>query len=182
MAKNEHRSQKIKNKTVMTFREKTDKALELFLVIFMSALVINVVWQVASRYLFASPSTFTDELAGFLLIWVGMLGAAYVKGKNEHLAIDLLHEKLSPSNKAKLLIFINVLVIAFAISIMVIGGIWLVYTRFVLGQISAAMQLPLGWVYVVVPISGLLMSYYAVDDIKLLFNKLKELSTAKKTH
>jgi len=159
----------------MTFRERVDKILEVFLVIFMGTLVVNVVWQVASRYLLANPSAFTDELAGFLLIWVGLLGAAYVKGKNEHLAIDLLHEKLSPAKKTQLLIFINGLVIIFSVSIMIIGGIWLVYTRFVLGQISAALQLPLGWVYMVVPISGLLMCYYAADDIKILLAKLKSL-------
>ncbi len=142
----------------------------------MSTLVIDVVWQVASRYIFANPSSFTDELAGFLLIWVGMAGAAYVKGKNEHLAIDILHSKLSPQNRARLLIFINSLIVIFCISIMIIGGIWLVYTRFVLGQISAALQIPIGYVYMIVPITGILMTYYAIDDIKLFFQELKSLN------
>lgn len=160
----------------MKFREKIDRILEIFLIIIMSTLVIDVVWQVASRYIFANPSSFTDELAGFLLIWVGMAGAAYVKGKNEHLAIDILHSKLSPQNRARLLIFINSLIVIFCISIMIIGGIWLVYTRFVLGQISAALQIPIGYVYMIVPITGILMTYYAIDDIKLFFQELKSLN------
>lgn len=65
----------------MTIRKKIDKGLEWTLVIFMSILVINVLWQVTSRYIMNSPSSFTDELAGYLLIWVGLLGAAYVAGR-----------------------------------------------------------------------------------------------------
>ena len=36
----------------------------------------------------SNPSSFTDELARYLMIWLGILGAAYVAGKNEHVAID----------------------------------------------------------------------------------------------
>jgi TRAP-type C4-dicarboxylate transport system permease small subunit len=157
----------------MHLRKKIDKILEIFLVVLMSTLVIDVVWQVASRYLFSDPSSFTDELAVFLLIWVGMAGAAYVKGKNEHLAIDILPDKLSPPKKNRLIIFINFLIVIFSLSIMVIGGAWLVYTRFQMGQVSSALQMPLGVVYSIVPISGILMIYYSVDDILTLNKEYK---------
>lgn len=157
----------------MTFRARVDKVLEFFLVVLMSTLVLDVVWQVASRYLFGNPSSFTDELATFLLIWVGLAGAAYVKGKNEHLAIDILHTKLSPINVVRMMMFINSLVVVFSLTIMVVGGSWLVYTRFVLGQLSASMQVPVGYVYMIVPISGLLMCYYAIDDISHLVKQHK---------
>lgn len=157
----------------MNFRQRIDKILEFFLVVLMGTLVINVVWQVLSRFVFKNPSSFTDELATFLLIWVGLAGAAYVKGKNEHLAIDILHTKLSPKSLNKMMIFINFLVIVFSGTVMVIGGVWLVYTRFVLGQLSASIQVPLGYVYMIVPISGLLMSYYAIDDIRHLIKEYK---------
>ncbi|HLW08612.1 MAG TPA: TRAP transporter small permease subunit, partial [Marinilabiliaceae bacterium] len=62
----------------MNFRQRIDKILEFFLVVLMGTLVINVVWQVLSRFVFKNPSSFTDELATFLLIWVGLAGAAYV--------------------------------------------------------------------------------------------------------
>ncbi len=159
----------------MNLRQKIDKVLEIFLVTIMSILVIDVVWQVASRYLVGNPSAFTDELAVFLLIWVGMAGAAYVKGKNEHLAIDILPEKLKPKNKNRLLIFINLMIIVFSVTIMIIGGAWLAYTRFQMGQVSSALQVPLGVVYMILPISGILMLYYSVDDIKKLNQETKNL-------
>lgn len=159
----------------MKLRKKVDKILELFLVVVMSALVLDVVWQVASRYIFSNPSSFTDELAVFLLIWVGMAGAAYVKGKNEHLAIDILPDKLSPKRKNRLMVFINFLVIIFSVSILIVGGAWLAYTRFKMGQVSSALELPLGFVYMILPLSGILMVYYALDDIRLLNKEHKTL-------
>jgi TRAP-type C4-dicarboxylate transport system permease small subunit len=146
----------------MKFEKSLNKVLEVFLVILMSVLVVDVLWQVFSRYLLSSPSSFTDELAGFLLIWVGVLGAAYVSGRKEHLAIDILIQKSPPARQRLLLIIIHSLILLFALSVMVIGGAVLVYTRFVLQVKSAALQLPLGYVYSVLPISGLIIIYYEV--------------------
>lgn len=141
--------------------EKTlNKILELALVILMSTLVLDVLWQVFSRYLLSSPSSFTDELAGFLLIWVGMLGAAYVAGKREHLAIDILVQRSAPERQRKLQILIHSLVLLFALFVMVVGGVYLVYTRYVLEVKSAALQIPLAYVYLVMPLSGLIIMFY----------------------
>lgn len=152
----------------MNFNQKLNKILEFVLVAIMSILVIDVLWQVTSRYILSSPSGFTDELAGFLLIWVGMLGAAYVAGRNEHLAIDILLQKSSGVAKKRLQILINLIVLLFALFVMVVGGTWLVYTRFILDVKSAALQLPLGFVYIVMPISGLLIVYYSLFNLSLI--------------
>lgn len=61
-------------------RKIIDRSLEYVLMALLSVLVIDVLWQVASRYVLTAPSSMTDELAGYLLIWVGLLGAAYVSG------------------------------------------------------------------------------------------------------
>lgn len=148
----------------MTIRQRIDKIIEVVLVALMSILVIDVLWQVFSRYVLTAPSSFTDELAGFLLIWVGLLGAAYVAGKNEHLAIDLMLQKMKGLKKRRLQTIINLIVGVFALFVMVIGGVWLVYTRFYLGVNSAALALPLGYVYLIVPISGILIIYYSIDN------------------
>jgi len=149
----------------MTVRKTIDKILEWGLVFLMSVLVIDVLWQVTSRYVMNSPSSFTDELAGYLLIWVGLLGAAYVEGKREHLAIDLLLQRSSPRRKFKLEMIISVVVILFAITVLIIGGSWLAYTRFYLSVKSSALGMPLGVVYLVLPISGLLITYFDIDNM-----------------
>lgn len=146
----------------MKLKAKIDKILENILIAFMSILVIDVLWQVLSRYVLASPSSFTDELAGFLLIWVGLLGAAYVAGKQGHLAIDLLVQRSTPVTRKRLMILINVFIALFALLVMIVGGSWLVATRFMFNVDSAALHLPLGYVYSVLPLSGLLILYYSI--------------------
>ncbi len=146
-------------------RERIDKVLEVVLSALLALLVIDVLWQVASRYILTSPSSVTDEIAGFLLVWVGLLGSAYCYGQGDHLAVDLLLQRISGAPKARLQLAINVVVALFAITVMVVGGTWLVYTRFYLQVTSASLSLNMGYVYAVLPLSGVLTLYYAVDNI-----------------
>lgn len=142
-----------------------DRALERLLVVLMSLLVLDVLWQVASRFVLRSPSSFTDELARFLFIWIGLLGAAYVTGKRMHLAIDLLHGKLAPERRRVVQVLVHALVILFAVAILVVGGSRLVYVTLTLKQIAPALEIQLGYVYLVVPISGLLVTFYSLVNI-----------------
>jgi TRAP-type C4-dicarboxylate transport system permease small subunit len=158
----------------MKLRKIIDKTLEWFLVFLMTVLVLDVSWQVASRYIMNSPSNFTDELAGYLLIWVSLLGAAYVAGKREHLAIDLLLQRSSEKRRFILEIIISVFVILFALSVMVVGGSWLVYTRFYLSVKSAALGMPLGFVYLILPLSGLLIAYFDFYNLYYLIKNNRE--------
>lgn len=131
----------------------------------MGILVLDVVWQVFSRYILNAPSTFTDELARFLLIWVSLLGAAYFSGKNMHIAINVLPERLSPTNQRKLNILIRIFIIAFVLCVLVIGGGVLVYYTYTYRQITPTLQIPMALVYLIGPISGLLIIFYKVSDI-----------------
>jgi len=150
----------------MKLRSKVDAVLEKILVVIMSLMVVNVLWQVFSRYILSNPSSFTDELARYLMIWVGVLGAAYVAGKGNHVAITYFSEKFSPKNYKKVKIFIHITILAFAILGMLIGGARLVYITLVLGQLSPALKIPLGVVYSVIPISGVLIIFYKILDLK----------------
>jgi TRAP-type C4-dicarboxylate transport system permease small subunit len=139
--------------------------LEWFLVLLMVFLLGDVLLQVASRYLLANTISFTDELAGFLLIWVGMAGAAYVSGQGQHLAITYVKDKMKQSSQKWLDVVIHLSILLFAVGVLIIGGIWLVYTRFFLGQVSASMEISLGYIYMIVPVSGLIIAFYSVDNI-----------------
>lgn len=150
----------------MNVRAQIDSILEKTLVIIMSFMVVNVLWQVFSRYILANPSSFTDELARYLMIWVGVLGAAYVAGKGNHVAITYFSEKLNPVNLKRVQIIINLTILSFAILGMLIGGVRLVYITLVLEQLSPALKIPLGVVYAVIPLSGLLIIFYKVLDLK----------------
>ena len=139
-----------------------DKALAVFLIFLMSMMVLTVTWQVISRFIVKSPSSFTEELARFLLIWIGLLGASYALRTKAHLGIDILPKYLKCLQRKLLLLLIYLLIIAFSLFVMVIGGFRLVDLTFTLDQTSAAMGIRMGYVYSVLPLSGLIMIYYSV--------------------
>ncbi len=162
----------------MELKTKIDKVVAVMLMVIMSVMVFNVTWQVFSRYVIQTPSSFTDELSRYLLIWLGMLGAAYVAGQNNHLAIDILPQRLIGEPKRRLMIVIHFVIVAFVLPVMVLGGGNLVYITFVLEQTSAALNLPLAYVYVIIPISGLLVLYYQFLEIQALVNLKKTQNNA----
>lgn len=151
-------------------RSKIDAVLGKTLVLIMSVMVINVLWQVFTRFVTGNPSSFTDELARYLMIWIGVLGAAYVSGRNLHVAIDILPMRSNARTQKSLKMVVTILVILFVLFAFVIGGSRLVYISYVLGQQSPALQVPLAVVYIIIPISGLLIIYYKVSDIKKLLS------------
>jgi TRAP-type C4-dicarboxylate transport system permease small subunit len=134
-------------------------------VVVMAVLVLDVLWQVFTRFVLRDPSSYTEELARYLMIWVGLLGASYAAGKRMHLAVDLLPTRLTGRRKIYLELVIEGFTILFATAVMVIGGARLVWVMLYLGQTSPSLQISLGYVYLVVPLSGLLITFYAVFSI-----------------
>ena len=146
-------------------RDKLNRVLEFILIMLLGVMVLNVSWQVFSRYVLANPSSFTDELARYLMIWLGVLGTAYVSGKRLHVAIDILHSQLSLSSQKTMQKVIFSIVILATFLIFIIGGSRLVYLSYLLGQKSAALQIPLYLVYVCVPLSGACIIFYKINDL-----------------
>jgi len=146
-----------------------NKAVESLLVFIFGLLVIDVVWQVVSRYVVGKSSSFTEELARFALIWLTVLGAAYINGSKEgHLSMDFLLAKLPTNKRHARQKVIQVFMALFALVVMVIGGGNLVFTTLSLGQMSSALQIPLGYVYAVVPVCGLIIIFFSIYNIKKL--------------
>jgi len=162
-------------KTADFLFEKTCSVLEVILIAIFGLLVIDVLGQVFSRYILNQSFAFTEELARFSLIWLSILGAAYLSGKREHLSMDFLYQKFSPKLKKKALIFIEISIFLFALIVMVIGGFNLVYTTLHLEQLSGTLRVPLGYIYAIFPISGLLIMFFsAYHTGKINANQITE--------
>jgi len=157
-------------------RGKIDGFLEKVLLAVVSIMLISVIWQVVSRYLLGSPSTLTDEIASFSLIWLGLYGAAYATGKQLHLAIDLIPTSTIAKHPKLYSGIVALTIVVFALAVMVIGGINLCWVTFELQQQSAALKIPLFWIYSAVPLSGLLIIYYSLDTF---WQEFRDKKTAK---
>jgi TRAP-type C4-dicarboxylate transport system permease small subunit len=147
------------------------KILRHALMILMGALVLSVTWQVLSRYVLDQPASWTEEAARFLLVWVGVLGAAAVSYSREHLAIDLLPRRLQGRRALALRVFIECMVLGFALVAMVVGGSRLVLITWELNQLTPALGLPTAVLYLVVPLSGVLMVLFSGVQIMTLLSQ-----------
>lgn len=144
-----------------------------YLVIFLlSAIVIVVTIQVFSRFVLQSPSSITEELSRFLLIWIGLLGGAYGYHSNAHLGLDILTNRLNQLQQYWVGIGAHLLIMFFAIAVMVIGGVSLVLLTFDPPQISAAMEVQMGYIYSAVPISGMIIVFVSMMKISRLLSQI----------
>jgi len=144
----------------------SDRMLRWLLIVVASALVLCVTWQVFSRYVLPAPSTVTEELGRFLLMWFALLAAAYVLGQRRHLAIDLFAHLAPGPAKRFLSVVLTLIIAAFVILTMIAGGWLLSASTLSSGQVTPTLRMPMGYVYLVVPISGVLMLLYCMDILR----------------
>lgn len=149
-----------------------DKVLEFVTCTIFALMVAVTAWQVISRFILNNPSTATEEFVRFGLIWLSMLAAAYVVGRKGHIAITLLSEKLKDGKKLVLGLVIQSGFLLFAAVIMIYGGSRAV--SFTMAQISPSLGVPMGLVYLSLPVSGVLILFYSSINILELLRERKE--------
>ena len=159
---------------MLSLKKKLDKAIEVFIMILLAFMVIVAIWQVSSRYVFNSPSTISEELLRYSLIWLAMIGSAYMFGLREHMSITFFVEKFGEEVVRKLSILSEVIIVVFSLFVLVYGGVHI--TLLIMKQLSAALGISMGYIYFVLPLSGILMIFYGVLNI---LNLIKEKDTVK---
>jgi TRAP-type C4-dicarboxylate transport system permease small subunit len=142
-----------------------DLLLEVLVMVVVAILVVDVLWQVFTRYVLSDPSSWTEELAIFLLIWVSLLGAAVALNRGSHLGIDYFVGKLEKKTQIYVEIFVFLCISIFAFCVMILGGVDLVKTTLSLEQKSPALGIEMGYVYLAIPISGTFMVLYSVLEL-----------------
>jgi TRAP-type C4-dicarboxylate transport system permease small subunit len=153
-------------------KKSLDWLLEAGLALAMTAMTLAVIWQVFTRFVIRSPSSWTEELAIFLLIWIGLLGSSVALRRKSHLGIDVLVNRFPPTWRHLTTIFIYCCVLVFSVSVLVCGGSKMVEVVLRNNQVSPALGIRMGYVYLALPISGLFLTMYGVEfiinEIKLL--------------
>jgi len=142
--------------------DRSVRLLEWAVIVLMGGLVLDVLWQVASRYVLRSPSSWTDELATLLIIWVALLGASVAFIRKGHLGVDYFVGKLPPRPRMWIEVCVYLSIALFAFAVLLIGGIKLVGLTLLTGQVSPALGVKMGHVYLALPLSGLFILIFAV--------------------
>lgn len=149
--------------TVERIRRTVNQVLGGVNVFLFACMTVVGTYQILVRYLFNRPSTVSEELLTYLFTWMALLAAAYVFGKREHMRMGFLADKLGQQKRAVLDIIIEGLIFVFAAIVLVYGGIQI--TSLTMAQKTASLGIPMGYVYCVVPLCGILIMGYSVLNI-----------------
>ncbi|HKN03653.1 MAG TPA: TRAP transporter small permease [Buttiauxella sp.] len=146
-----------------TLRKRLDQILGSVCCMLLAAMVCVACWQVISRYIVGVPSTTSEELLRFSLVWLSMLGMSFVAGKNQHISLTLLVDKVSPVVQRWWMIILQVTFAAFSIWVLIIGGLKI--SSISMLQISPALGIPMGKIYYALPVAGGLIIIYSLMNI-----------------
>lgn len=142
--------------------------LERIVTALVALLVLVVLWGVLSRFVVSVPSRWTEELATCLLSWVALLGAAVAMRRHQHPGVDFFFSRLHPDTQRLNAMIVQLLIIVFASTVMIWGGVSLVARTLSTGQVTAALGIRTGLVYLAVPISGLAMLLSGIEELAIL--------------
>ncbi|MCI8918764.1 MAG: TRAP transporter small permease [Eubacterium sp.] len=131
--------------------------------ILLSVMTLLVLYQVFTRYVLDSPAAFTEELVRYFLIWTGFIGAAYAFITREHMCLVLVRDNLKPQQRRILMIFLDVLILVFALLVITIGGFKLAVSA--QREYSALLGIPRSLVYGMAPVSGLFIIMAQIINI-----------------
>ena len=149
-----------------------DKILAIITVSLLVILVLTCLWQIFSRFVLNSPSKYTEELMRYGLVWLSLLGAPYAYGRGKHAAMTFLIKKIPNAGQRYMSTLVDFLVAAFAVIVLIIGGIIVAHNA--AGQISSSLGMPMPVFYLFAPVSGLLFLFYVAANIIERFSAKKE--------
>ena len=141
------------------------RLLEAALILVVLVLVLDVLWGVFTRYALSEQAKWSEELARFLLVWVSLLGAAVAFGEKAHLGVDFFVGKFDPAARKLITIFGQLIVLFFAITIFIIGGSKVVADALSMEQMTPALGWKMGYVYLALPVAGVFMILFTVEQI-----------------
>ena len=144
-------------------RNAMDSGLRICQIVLFGAMVMVGTYQILVRYLFNRPSTVSEELLTYAFAWLSLLGAAYMFGRQGHMRMGFLADKLTGKKRLALEVVIAALILAFAVIVLIFGGIRIM--NLTMTQVTASLGIPMGTVYTVVPLSGALIVIYTVLNI-----------------
>jgi len=135
--------------------ERAFRPLEVLLALSIIAVFVEVLAEVASRYLLHLPVPWGAEVSQTLLVWITFLGAALALFRGEHMAINLLLERISSPGVRKTFEIAGELAILAFLVVGVFGGTQVVIRTW--SMQTTALQLPAGILYLAFPLGCLAM-------------------------
>ena len=150
---------------------KLNKILEVICISLFVFITVIGLYQIITRYVFNSPSTLSEELLTFSFTWMALLSTALVFGKRDHMKMEFVANLFKGKSGLTLSIISEVLVLIFSALVLVYGGISI--TKLTTLQVTASLGIPMSYIYVIVPVSGILIIIYNILNINEMVLQFK---------
>jgi TRAP-type C4-dicarboxylate transport system permease small subunit len=128
-------------------------------IVLMGVMTVLVTVQIVSRYVFNLPLGWSEEVARFAFAWVSFLGASALMQVREHINVTVFLDVFSPRLRGLCVLLANCCGLV-CIYFFLIGGIALTTNEW--RQLAPATEVPMGWVYLVIPVSAGLMGIWMI--------------------
>lgn len=149
----------------MTLKKFLDNFEEYFVVWTLAIMTVLVFVQVVMRYVFSNSLSWSEELARYIFLWLSWIGASYAVRERSHFRVEMFANMIKGTSRKWFELFVLLVWFVFSLFMAVVGTqlvLFLVET----GQTSAAMDVPMSWVYASVPVGCALMTIRLVAEIK----------------
>lgn len=142
--------------------------------IFIGGIVAVIFYAVVMRYIFHRPPAWSEELSRFTFIWMIMLGAVLVTREQSHIQITFVLDLLPKKLRFFLSNFVRLLMLAFC-WVMIQEGLEIY--PIVAEASSPSFGISMGWLYLSIPVGGILMGIYILETIvKSIIDRVKAAS------
>ncbi|WP_068111081.1 TRAP transporter small permease [Tropicimonas marinistellae] len=129
----------------------------------LALMIVVLAWQVFSRYALNTPSTFSEEILRYGMIWSSFLGAAYACSRGTHMAVGLVRDMAKGRLAYLLHLLVPISFLIFSVTVLIVGGLRAM--DIASGQYSAVLQIPMVWVYAAMPVGGAFMVVYSILNL-----------------
>jgi TRAP-type C4-dicarboxylate transport system permease small subunit len=140
-------------------RGAVDRVIRWIIIVLMLFMTVTVSLQIVFRYVLNIPLGWSEEVARFSFVWVSFFGASALMRVREHINVTVFVDNFPPRLRAAA-VFVANLCGLICVYFFLIGGIALTTNEW--AQLAPAMQIPMGWVYLVIPVSAGLMAIWMV--------------------
>ncbi len=139
-----------------------------FLSILIFIMAMDIFAAVIVRYVLHTALNFSEELGRYLFVWIVFIGMARCVAEDKHVALDLLPYALKGNAGRMLKTVIDLLCMFFFFSVTRAGiALCEVGAR----QKSATMRIPMNYIYLCIPVCGVLSIFFLVLKLYRLYKK-----------
>jgi TRAP-type transport system small permease protein len=125
-------------------------------------MVLAIFGQVFYRNVLDSYLTWAEEVARFSFVWLVFMGSTSAFLSRSHLSIDFIPEILS--RKGRIILDTVVCLVVFLFMIVLVTYGWRLTMR-TMTQTAPATGIIMGYIYIAMPISAVLMGAYSIVDL-----------------